>query len=1601
MASFVREVVLEQLCCVLRITPTQINHHGNFPSHGGNSISAVALASRCKREGIDLSVISILQSQSIHELVSSGTVTKDSRNCLQGTPTSVRLHFQDSQDRHVQAQDSSCGTQMSQSSSDRFPGPAAENGASNGALVLSSGRLSFAGSPPSELQLSLLHGTIKKPGVNVIRHSEIYRTEHISAIKAAWQKLFAIEAILRTSFSADLQIQSKSYMDWTETATENETDFNGWVNTPVNTLVLGSKWEVVHLTSKDKMKHPPRSAVIWTIHHALIDGYSAQLLLQKLRETAAGKAPSNGTEYISILKDLDMLRNTKKNAGDAFWTAVGSLYGRCALVLQLPQPRGHCNEAGVEEHHIRTTLSRHALEAISKHCGVTSATIYYAAWTLVMTVVTDCDDIAFGTALLGRNLPLPGIEDAIGPFFNTLPFAISARGDMTLRTLLTETFHRVTDIEEYQWFIPNNEHLRNFRCALMMQFDLSMATRKEAIHPIEPPVTKQTSDIPLAVLVGPETICFQYNKAEFNTTDIEGLGVMFDRALQSFLRLEMTVTAWQTSLITAETHEVLRRYGNCTSSSTSPLSITADLITLFEKAVVESPDGIALEAGGTQLTYSMLDEQVDNVAQTLRTTVKHQEIVCVDADRTVNWIIAILAVLKVGAIYCPLDSELPNAARVAIFNKTSSRAFLCSSRTTQLQAPPGCEHSLVIEELLDGNLGRKPAVQQSVFRDRPDPSATAYLCFTSGSSGTPKGVICSHEGLVAFQRDLEVRLFALPGIRISQIMSPAFDGSIHEIFSALCYGATLVLPSGDNVLGPLSRAHSAILTPSIAQVLQPEDYPDLRHVYLVGEPVKQSVNDRWASAKLLYNMYGPTEGTCGATIKRLLPTKPVTIGRPNPSTRVYILNSRGGHMPPGAIGDIHVAGVQVARGYLDLPVITTQCFLPDPFCSLGNQHMYKTGDRGYWTPNGEIVCLGRVDRQIKLRGFRLDLDDLEIRLGNAIPGLRSVVVVRRQDILLAFIQPSTLDPGEVRVIIAKTLPSYAQPRHIFMVDHFPTTSAGKLDYKKMASDNFSAPPGSSQLRTPLEVRIAELWRQVLRLNRSDQIGSKSNFFELGGNSVLQMTLLARLSSIQQARIPLKIIIESQTLGDLAGRVEDLVSEMELPRPATNVTLNGRTTSFLEQDWWMRYQFGHPNHSHLTISAFNVSFVTALSPGMVDTSAMGQAWDMAMSRYPLFRSRYVRGASLSDMVQRHYAEGHPRAQHVQEIDVRAEVNRPFDLACEPPVRILLSASALVVVMSHIVGDLTTFKILLQDVKSSYKGDTMAPVKRLYEDSFAWEEDAPPAHLDFWSVYLDKAEFQRQSEPMAKERKGFGGTSKVYQLYNRLTARMLRFSAKQENLSLQQLANAAVGLVLEADQDETDIVIGNPFMNRSNDLEMETVGLFLQPFPVRVRYVPPMDDNDAKPYLDAVQQSVKAALIHVVPWHSLLEHLEITPRYPKHPLFDVMVTFHHSETMPTLDVPGTTPCYTWSEGSKFSLMAEFTTLERGVIILRVEYDNQQYTGEEIDHFVTGVSNTLWKLLSNISSTTIKDSLRSGALDHTLATAKADVFGKPVKEISKSCA
>ncbi|WP_240139185.1 amino acid adenylation domain-containing protein [Streptomyces sp. MUM 178J] len=468
----------------------------------------------------------------------------------------------------------------------------------------------------------------------------------------------------------------------------------------------------------------------------------------------------------------------------------------------------------------------------------------------------------------------------------------------------------------------------------------------------------------------------------------------------------------------------------------------------FEAQAAVRPDAVAAEHGDMSITYGELDRQADRLAGLLSAAgIGGGDLVPVVARRGIPLLVGLLAALKAGAAYVPLDARITPAEQLRhVLGTTRARVVLTTSdhrRLTPLRAVPSViEVDTAAASPLPAPDARRPAGAAPTGDD------ACYVLFTSGTTGPPNGVVVTHRNVCNLLLTEPGGLGIGPGQRVSQILNIAFDMAAWEILGALGRGATLLI-RGRDIAETVRRADVVIATPTILTTVDPAHCERVRVVAVAGEPCPRALADRWAARAVFYNSCGPTETTIVNTMQRHIPSAPrLTIGRPTPNNTVYVLDAARRPLPPGETGEIWAGGAGISAGYLDNPELTAQRYAPDPFLG-GGRLMFRTRDLGRWTADGELEILGRTDDQVKIRGFRVELDAVSAVL-EALPGcVRAATLKLDSRTLVSFIARESSedgpDPQTARQAVAAALPYYCVPDAVHILPRLPRTSRGKID----------------------------------------------------------------------------------------------------------------------------------------------------------------------------------------------------------------------------------------------------------------------------------------------------------------------------------------------------------------------------------------------------------------------------------------------------------------------------------------------------------------------------------------------------------------------------
>ncbi|MDY8049693.1 amino acid adenylation domain-containing protein, partial [Paenibacillus polymyxa] len=596
-----------------------------------------------------------------------------------------------------------------------------------------------------------------------------------------------------------------------------------------------------------------------------------------------------------------------------------------------------------------------------------------------------------------------------------------------------------------------------------------------------------------------------------------------------------------------EREQILRVWGDTAAEYPSGKTIHG----LFETQTAQTPEQPALFFEGEQLTYRELNARANCLARTLRSQgVTKDRLVGLMTERSVDLIVGILGILKAGGAYVPIDPTYPEERIRYMLDDSGAKLLLT-------------QNHLVDKVAFDGNVLVLNGAQGVYHEDASNleslsgPNDLAYVIYTSGTTGQPKGVMLEHRGLCNLKTYFDQTLKIRTSDHTLLFASYSFDAACWEIFQALFCGATLYVPTSETILDYERFEHYmtehqitvATLPPTYAVYLEPGRMPNLRILFTAGSASSTELVYKWKDQVAYYNGYGPTENSVATSIWPVSEDERagqlISIGRPMPNHRVYMVDVHGHLAPVGVAGELCVSGPGLARGYLDRPELTAEKFIPNPFAAgeAGYERMYRTGDLARWMPDGNIEYLGRIDHQVKIRGYRIELGEVEAQILK-VEDVQEVIVLAQADeqgqnqLVAYYVAEREVSAGELRSLLGEELPNYMVPSYLVQLEQMPLTPNGKIDRKALPTPEGNLQSGADYVapRTWVEVKLAQIWQDVLGLA---QVGVKENFFEIGGHSLRATTLASKIHKELNKPLPLRSIFEAPTIEQLAAVMEGL------------------------------------------------------------------------------------------------------------------------------------------------------------------------------------------------------------------------------------------------------------------------------------------------------------------------------------------------------------------------------------------------------------------------------------------------------------------------------
>ncbi|HEV2147851.1 MAG TPA: amino acid adenylation domain-containing protein [Longimicrobiaceae bacterium] len=1012
----------------------------------------------------------------------------------------------------------------------------------------------------------------------------------------------------------------------------------------------------------------------------------------------------------------------------------------------------------------------------------------------------------------------------------------------------------------------------------------------------------------------------------------------------------------------------------------------------FGRVAAEHPDAPAIDFAGGEVTYAELDRRSGRLAAHLRAHAAGEaEVVAILTAGPVEMISSILGTLRAGGVFAPLDATLPDG-RLRMMLEEVSPAWVVT------ETPFAARVASLLEDapfrsrvlLLDGE--EHASGPDAPAEELPsDPDAACYVYFTSGSTGRPKAIAGRARGLAHFIRWETEALGVGTGWRVSHLLPPTFDGSLRDIFLPLCTGGTICVPEGRETIldAPrlaewldAARVDVVHCVPSlfrslVNEPLTPIHFPALKYVLMAGEPLLPADVGRWTGVfgdrVTLVNLYGTSETTMAKFAYFVRPEdrdRPfVPIGKPIEGARAILLDDRGKVCAPGVVGEIYIRTPYRSHGYYNRPDLTREVFVQNPFSDDPGDLVHRTGDLGRLMEDGNFEYLGRRDGQVKIRGIRVELGEIE-NLLRARAGVRDVAVVDRKDAegstyLCAYVVLEAEEaPGALRAHLLHYLPESMVPSRFVSMEELPRTISGKIDRRSLPEPS---PEGETERdyvapRNPVEEVVAGIWAEVLGVAR---VGVQAEFFDIGGHSLLATRVLSRVRAVLEAEVPLGHFFDNPTVAATADYIAQARDAAEKVPPLLPADRTGEVPlSFAQQRLWYVDQADPGN------PAYNMPYAVRFR-GALDAGALERALNGVVRRHEALRTRFPSsgGRPTQEVVPEvridlPVADLAPVADGEREAELRARIAReaalPFDLAAGPLVRAQLlrvdeGDRVLLLTMHHIVSDGWSMGILVEEVAELYRAEVEGGPARLpelpvqYADFALWQRgwlqgEALERRMDYWREAL--ADPPVLSLPIRHGR-GADGSREGEVRSRTLPAALLRrvkALGREEGATLYMILLAGYKVLLHRYTQQSDLVVGLPIANRNRAEVERLIGFFVNTLALRTDL---SGDPPFREVLQRVRRSVLGAYAHQdVPFEAIVATLPAERRTSAQPLFQTLFVLQNTPEA-ELQLPGLTlsPLPVEDTTAKFDLTLGAAETPEGLTV-SAQYRTAVFDAEAVD-------------------------------------------------------
>jgi amino acid adenylation domain-containing protein len=1286
------------------------------------------------------------------------------------------------------------------------------------------------------------------------------------------------------------------------------------------------------------------NVLLFTVHHIATDGWSMGILTREAGELyedfqsgRPGTLPELEIQYADFaVWQREWLQGRELQSQLAYWKQ--QLAG-APPILQLPwdwpRPRVNSHNGASQ----RLSIGREAVVSLRKLGSEEGATLFMAllaAFEALLCRYAGLEDIVVGMPIAGRTRR--EIESTVGFFVNNLPVRVRVSRDLNFRELLGRVreaalsgyAHQDLPFEKLVEELapirdPSYPPLVQVTFALHNAPTSHLALPGLAVQPVYAESRASKFDLAFSLSESGEGLIglLEYNQDLFDPDTIRRLAEYYRTVLDGVSADPDSLVRNLPLLSEGWSRQLLYDW----NETAAPYPSDRCIHELFDEQAALTPDSVAASYEDLRLSYRELGRRADMLAARLvRAGVEPGTPVALCVARSFDMLICVLAVLKAGRAYVPIDPSLPSGRIQALLDDVKPAAVLVADPAWP--APAG--HRVLLAQ---AEYDRPVEDRGAPLVDRATPDNLAYIIYTSGSTGKPKGVMINHRSVVSYLYWFNRKFCDMVLPFVTEL---SFDASLKQMLAPLIRGGEVWIVDSSTVARPelllaaIDRQMEAGLNcvPSLwAAAIEsiesgdaPAAYRGPSNLFLGGEPLRCDLVDRThrlMPGTRIWNLYGPTEATANATFASVNSGNRIGIGRPIANTRVYLLDPDLQPVPIGAVGELYAAGEGVGCGYLNCADLTAASFLPDSFAGSGDR-LYKTGDLARYRPDGEVELVGRADRQVKVRGFRIELGEIESVLGQC-PGVRESIVLAGAatdgDRMVAYVvgdRGHKPDTSQIRQFLKTKLPDYMVPAGFVLLDELPLMPNGKIDRRGLAvsaqAENAQEDPAYGV--DAIEEMISGIWTELLG---AGSIGVQDNFFEIGGHSLLATQLLSRLRRVFQVELPLRLLFEAPTVSEQALAIRTARWQGIKAPPLTRQVIPGINPplSFAQQRLWLMDRI-EPG-----VWVYNIPISIRLS-GALNASALKASIGEIVRRHASLRTSFKTEGlepvqSISPKSRLEWtsiylgALSWPQKETLARQLAKEEGRKPFDLERGPLLRVKLlrleeGEHLILFTMHHVIGDGWSMSVLMREVSALYeqfrngRQSTLEELEIQYADFAVWQREwlqgeEMERQLEFWKQKLDGAP-QVISLPQDRPQPAAPSYHVAIQSI-RIPANLtlsLKALSRREGVTLFMTLFSAFATLLYRLSGQDDLCVGTAIANRKRVEIEELIGFFVNMLVLRA-------DLSGNPtfrgLLSRIRETALDAYAHQdFPFDKLVEVLRPARSLKPTPLFHVVFALQNT-------------------------------------------------------------------------------------------------------------